>query len=316
MGLFSFHASFLDSYGRIVPADLLYPAPLPHFDELAEGGHNDPRAIVYTILLLGLDGDAIHSSEVIRGADFGKANQAYRALVKMGLIQEIDQGTALALLYEKNELKALLKERRLPVTGTKAELCERLSGSGFKIDRKKYRHRLFNVTERGAFFVEEYRADEAQAILLAMDALKKPDYSGAISAYRTFDKKWGFVHTSGKNHTIFANYDIPSSRFKFIESYPMRELRNSDDFKRTLRGCLLAGLMRGCHGHEELARWFEKVCAEQIRCPHILNYFTFEGCDFHETVSILGAMRRNIKEDNRYALEYYISHLMYLSRRS
>jgi len=34
-------------------------------------------------------------------------------------------------------------------------------------------------------------------------------YSGAISAYRSFDDKWGFVHTSGKEHTIFANCDIP-----------------------------------------------------------------------------------------------------------
>lgn len=54
----------------------------------------------------------------------------------------------------------------------------------------------------------------------------------------------------------------------------MRELCNSEDFRRTLRACLIAGLMRGEQERTELAFRFKEVCQEQIVCPGIVDLFT------------------------------------------
>lgn len=295
--------------------DLMYPDILPRFDEIAEGGHRDPRAAVYTMLLLNLNRKRPFSDEELSALDFGGGQKAFYVLAKKGLIREIDRGREILSIYSKDELKGFLRERRLPVGGRKAELAERLLGDGFKIDRRKHRHRLFEVTENGAGAIGEYRSDEKRAILLATNALQEGDFSGAISAYRGFDSKWGFAHTSGKNHTIFAHYDIPFSRFTFIMRYPMRELKNSDDFKNALRACLFAGLMRGCQDRGELANCFEEVCHEPIRCPGIVKYFKFGDFDDEDRDCILAAMRENTALDHRYVLEYYISRVMYLSRK-
>ena len=102
------------------------------------------------------------------------------------------------------------------------------------------------------------------------------NYGAAIEAYRNFDKKWGFDHTSGKTHTIFAYYDISYSMFRFLENHPMSELRNTDNFKKALRACLLAGLMRGTQSSYELAADFKMICDEQINCPSPLKLFDYD----------------------------------------
>ena len=154
-------------------------------------------------------------------------------------------------------------------------------------------------------------SDEKQAFFLAVSALKKGDYSGAISAYRSFDSKWGFVHTSGKNHTIFAHYDVPFSQLDFIAGYPMRELQNSDDFKSTLRACLIAGLMgKGCPDY------VGEAFQEPIRCPGIVGYYAQGRFDDGINPDIISAMQENVESDNSYVLQYYISRVMYLSRQA
>ena len=75
--------------------------------------------------------------------------------------------------------------------------AKRLADSGFKISARDYRYRFCELTESGIGKIEESRTDEKQAFFLAVDALKRSDYSGTISAYRNFDNKWGFVHASG-----------------------------------------------------------------------------------------------------------------------
>lgn len=131
MGLFS---SFLDGWRsgqqvnravtrspHIVPhtPDLMYPAPLPRFDEIAEGGHDDPRATVYTILLLDLRRKRPFSDEEINALDFGGEKKAYHVLLEKGLIQEPGRDVVLASLYTSDELKGLLRDRKLPVGGRK-----------------------------------------------------------------------------------------------------------------------------------------------------------------------------------------------------
>lgn len=171
---------------------------------------------------------------------------------------------------------------------------------GFKIDGRKYRHRLFELTKSGADMIEQYRSDEKQAFAFAVESLKEPDYSGAISAYRSFDSKWGFVHTSGKSHTIFAHYDIPFSQFEFIARYPMRDLFNSDDFKNTLRACLIAGLMgKGCP-------WYVgELFHEQIHCPSIVDHYKHGHFDDGVDEYAIAAMQENVESDSNYVLQYY-----------
>lgn len=147
-------------------------------------------------------------------------------------------------------------------------------------------------------------------------ALKEQDYPGAVAAYRDHDSRWGYVHPSGKAHTIFASYDVPFRRLDFLAGYPMRELYNSEDFHRTLRACLIAGLMRGEQERTELAFRFKEVCQEQIVCPGVLDLFATDDFDRSTAAAMRAAMEQNVAADSDFTLEYYISHVLYLSRRA
>lgn len=87
----------------------------------------------------------------------------------------------------------------------------------------------------------------------------------------------------------------------------MQELHNTDDFKETLRACLLAGFMRGCQDRWELTDDFKAVCKEEINCPRLLSLFDYEP-------AVLQNMRQQIEFSSDNALEYYISHLLYMSK--
>lgn len=287
--------------------NLLYPGPLPTFGKIASDGHGDKRVLAYTICRFDPNRKRPFTLGDLDARDFANDKELFRVLLSCGLVRELDQKEALDILYTADELKEILCKRGLPTGGSKKRVVERLIENGYKVDGRKYRHRLFRLTEQGHSLLEEMRADERSAINRAVIALKSLDYGGAISAYRDYDGKWGFAHISGKKHTIFAHYDIPGSCFRFLETYPMRELRNSEDFKKTLRACLIAGLMRGTQEQWELRQSFERVCEDKIICPNLLNLFGY-------TSSVKEEMRKQIDFDIGNALEYYISHVMYLCR--
>lgn len=229
-------------------------------------------------------------------------------------MRQVDATQTLSALYSKDELQALLRERNLPVDGKKGQLVKRLLESGFR--SRKRGGKLYELTDGGNELIASHCANRKSAIFRATSALKTLEYTGAIQAYRDYDRRWGFVHASGKNHTIFANYDIPFSRFDFIARYPMRELYNSVGFRDSLRACLLAGLMRGEQERIELALCFKDVCDEQIICPDIVDYFCMDDFDDVSGAAIRTAMQRNVEEDNDYTLQYYISRVLRLSRQA
>jgi len=285
----------------------LYPAALPTFDEIAEEEHNDRRALVYTLIRLNTERASPFSAEELSALDFGTAKAAYDLLVKKGLAEKLSPVEEIAALMSKDEMKAALIRRGISDKGKKQRVAEKLVDSGYRIDRRKHRERLFRLSESGVEAVGQYFKDWQEAVKRAIAALETLDYDEAISAYRIFDSKWGFAHTSGKKHTIFAHYDIPQSRFTFLERYPMRELNNTESFKRTLRACLLAGLMRGCQDSWPLRNDFESVCKEKLNCPRLLNLFDYDR-------NVLEEMKRQADFDAGNALQYYISHVEYLSR--
>lgn len=287
--------------------ELLYPAEVPTFAELAEGKHKDPRALIYTIANLDPERKRPFAEDDISYLDFGRKSSAYSALKKAGLIEPLTPSEEIEKALTKDELLALVRERGLPDTGKKRALADRLAGSGYKLNRRKTGGHLFRLTETGAGIVTVRRNDKRAAINRAIAALKERNYQGAVEAYRKYDSKWGFAHTSGKVHTIFAYYDIPRGRFQCIENCAMQELHNTDDFKETLRACLLAGFMRGCQDRWELTDDFKAVCKEEINCPRLLSLFDYEP-------AVLQNMRQQIEFSSDNALEYYISHLLYMSK--
>lgn len=294
---------------------LTYPALLPRFDDLAAGNHNDPRALVYALSWLDPARKRPFSCGELNALDFGtgKAGEkmACQMLLGKGLIHGLDQNSVISELYTMQQLKDLLRQRGLPVSGNKPVLIQRLVASGFKPNGSGYRYKFLELAEIGIGKIEESRSDEKQAYFLAVDALKVGDYSGAISAYRRFDDKWGFVHASGKEHTIFAHCDIPPSQFEFIARYPMRELHNSDGFKNTLRACLIAGLMgKGC------PHYVGEAFREPIHCPDVVDLYKCGHFDDGVNPAIISAMQENVESNNSYVLQYYIARVMYLSRQA
>lgn len=316
MGLFSFRKppARVSSSGSIPhTADLLYPAVLPAFAEIAAGEHNDPRAVFYTIRFMDPQHSRPFTPDTLDASDFGSKAEARRALVRRGFVQNADAGRTLSVFYSKDTLKDLLRKRSLPVGGTKEQQAARLLADGFRISPSR---RLLELTASGSALIASHGADLTKAIRRATLALKEQDYPGAVAAYRDHDSRWGYVHPSGKAHTIFASYDVPFRRLDFLAGYPMRELYNSEDFRRTLRACLIAGLMRGEQERTELAFRFKEVCQEQIVCPGVLDLFTMDDFDRSTSAAMRAAMEQNVSADSDFTLEYYISHVLYLSRRA
>lgn len=316
MGLFSFRKppARVSSSGSIPhTADLLYPAVLPAFAEIAAGEHNDPRAVFYTIRFMDPQHSRLFTPDTLDASDFGSKAEARRALVRCGFVQNADAGRTLSVLYSKDALKDLLRKRGLPVSGTKEQQAARLLADGFRISPSR---RLLELTASGSALIAAHSADLTEAIRRATLALKEQDYPGAVAAYRDHDSRWGYVHPSGKAHTIFASYDVPFRRLDFLAGYSMRELYNSEDFRRTLRACLIAGLMRGEQERTELAFRFKEVCQEQIVCPGVLDLFTMDDFDRSTSAAMRAAMEQNVSADSDFTLEYYISHVLYLSRRA
>lgn len=332
MGVFSFLVkSFADGFreslerqqeakrkqSNIPIRDLLYPGALPSFAEIAEGGHEDARALAYAIRYIDPQRKRPITAEDFDAGDFDSRGKACRALLKRGLVRELSKAKVLTVVYEKDELKRLLRLNGLQVSGNKPELAERLIEAGVKIDSGKYRRKLYELTEEGIGTISTERQKKSEAIKKATVCLKDDDYQGAIEAYRAYDKDWGFEHLSGKKHTIFAHYDIPCECFYALERYSMSDLQNTEDFKKTLRACLIAGLMRGCWDKFELAGCFTELCGDPIHCAKLMDYYRYG--DFEENDSkeiILARMQENILYDNRNALEYYIAHILHSIRRA
>lgn len=316
MGLFSFLKSSATTSNGGVPhtADLLYPSSLPLFGELQAGGHADPRALLYAVRHIDPQRKRPFSLDDLDARDFGNGADMRRTFLQHSLICQIGAAQALSAVYSKVELQGFLRERGLSVGGGKEQLAARLLASGFR--SRKRGGKLYELTAAGTKLINVHSADRQTAIIRATSALKTLDYAGAIQAYRDYDRRWGFVHASGKNHTIFANYDIPFSRFDFIAGYPMRELYNSLDFRNSLRACLLAGLMRGEQERIEIASCFKDVCDEQIVCPNIVDYFCMDDFNEADGAAIRAAMQQNVEEDSAYTLQYYISRVLRLSRQA
>ena len=244
MGLFSFRKppARVNSSGSVPhTADLLYPAALPAFAEIAADEHRDPRAVFYTIRFMDPQRSRPFTPDVLDASDFGSKAEVRRVLVRRGFVQNADAGQTLSVLYTKDAMKELLRKRGLSVGGTKEQQAARL---------------------------------------------------------------------------LAASYDVPFHRLDFLAGYPMRELCNSENFRRTLRACLIAGLMRGEQERTELAFRFKEVCQEQIVCPRVFDLFTMDDFDGSTAAAMREAMEQNVAADSDFTLEYYISHVLYLSRRA
>ena len=51
-------------------------------------------------------------------------------------------------------------------------------------------------------------------------------------------------------------------------------------------------------------------------CPGIVDLFTMDDFGSEESAAVRSAMEQNISADSDFTLEYYISHVLYLSRRA
>lgn len=287
--------------------NLHYQAKLPSFTVLAEGKHEDVRALAYAMRSISPQKKWPITKGDFDTGDFNSEKEGRQALQKRGLIKPMAEEKALTFLYEKAELKDMLQSNGLPASGKKADLAERLLEAGIPVKTKRG---LYELTAKGIEVITEYEADYRKTVQHAVAAMMSMNYREAASIYREYDNRWGYLHKSGKAHTIFAHYEIPYSRFRFIENYPMNELNNTAAFKRTLRACVLAGFLRGVENQWELVNDFKGMCEEKIACPNLISLFA----GYSEYVLREMKAQSEFSADN--ALEYYISNLLYLSRQA
>ena len=140
MGLFSFRKppARVNSSGSVPhTADLLYPAVLPAFSEIAAGEHRDPRAVFYTIRFMDPQRSRPFTPDVLDASDFGSKAEVRRVLVRRGFVQNADAGQTLSVLYTKDAMKELLRKRSLSVGGTKEQQAARLLADGFRVSASR-----------------------------------------------------------------------------------------------------------------------------------------------------------------------------------
>ena len=155
MGLFSFRKppARVNSSGSVPhTADLLYPAVLPAFSEIAAGEHRDPRAVFYTIRFMDPQRSRPFTPDVLDASDFGSKAEVRRVLVRRGFVQNADAGQTLSVLYTKDAMKELLRKRGLSVGGTKEQQAARLLADGFRISPSR---RLFGQFDASRFLLKE-----------------------------------------------------------------------------------------------------------------------------------------------------------------
>ena len=153
MGLFSFRKppARVNSSGSVPhTADLLYPAVLPAFSEIAAGEHRDPRAVFYTIRFMDPQRSRPFTPDVLDASDFGSKAEVRRVLVRRGFVQNADAGQTLSVLYTKDAMKELLRKRGLSVGGTKEQQAARLLADGFRISPSR---RLLELTASGSALI-------------------------------------------------------------------------------------------------------------------------------------------------------------------
>lgn len=296
--------------------NLMYPGCLVSFDELSGGGHEDTRALVHLISDLNYDRKWPFSLDALYADDFESNKQAFQYLTERNLIEPLTKVEEIEVSHTKADMVGKLMEKGLATYGGKRQLAERLVNSGYKIDRRIFRKKYFRVSEHGKGMICQRIADRQEAINNAVRSIKRKDYAAAVLAYRQFDSKWGFLHPSGEAYTIFADFDVDRSRFVFLRRYPMPEIKNTPEFKNTLRACIIAGLMRGDQDGGSLADNVSALSEEQIRCDDVVKLYESGECTLREGTEkfVYAAMRKNAEQDSWYALSYYISYVLYLAR--
>lgn len=300
--------------------NLTFPSTLPSCKEISGFGHKDPRILVYYMYYYD-DGSSFSSKDfsVYFAEDAGNTQQVLEILKNKGWIQEKDPVSVLMTLYTVDELRTFLRVQGLKVSGRKEELVERLLEKvPFENFKHKYKHTLYSLTELGKKYPRAKKTDYDRAIITSTNAIKNQNFSEALGVYNSYDSRWGFLHANNKPHTIFAGYEIPSKHFNYIISHPMDELQNSNELKKDLRAFLLTALMRGKRDGARLQKEFMLINQEPIRCPNILDLYkqNEDGSASAEDLNrILDAMQYRIQNNPECVLGYYISNILYNSRR-
>lgn len=304
----------------VVPdISLTLPGALPSCKEISDANHTDPRILVYYMSFYS--GGASFSGRDFSKyfvEDAGSAKQILNILKNKDWIQEKDPVSVLMASFTLEELRTFLRIQGLKVSGKKEELAHRLAENiSFEDFKRKYKRTLYALNELGEKYIKAKKTDYNRAIMTSTEAIKNLDFLDAVRIYNSYDTRWGFLHASGKPHTIFAGYEIPSKRFNYIISYPMHELQNSDGLKKDLRAFLVSALMRGKRDGAALQKEFNLINQEPICCPKILNLYKQDrdnGLSVEELDRIIDSMQCRIEDDPDCVLSYYISKILYNSR--
>ena len=306
--------TILANDSSIPKINLTFPSALPNCKEIASNGHNDLRIIVWCID--STKPFSLKSFSEYAKEDIGNIKSVFKSLIEKGIIEELSQDKILTTIYSADELKTFLQAQNLKVSGNKEVLAKRLLEKvPFDAFKRKYKNKLYTVTEIGLRYFQSERDDYNQAVISAVNAIKQKNFTDAVKAFNLYDEKWGFLHADGKPHTIFANYEVPKYRLDYVFSYHMNELNNSENFKTDLRAYMVTILMRksGSYNTDE----FLLINNETIVCPNILKMYKYDRDDDIEKdylEQIIDGMRLNIEKNPNAVLDYYISKIIYKSK--
>jgi len=129
-------------------------------------------------------------------------NKAMRRFQDEGLLEQASLNGLLDYKYKVSELKPMLKQRGLPISGRKAELIERLVQADPEGIKKATRGlSVLQCTEKGWAIAEEYLAQEkekrAKVEEQTLQALRQRRFKEASQAVATFEAQQVFPRGIG-----------------------------------------------------------------------------------------------------------------------
>jgi hypothetical protein len=172
--------------------------------------------------------------------------EAMRRFLDEGLLEQASLNGLLSYKYKVSELKSMLKQQGLPVSGRKAELIERLVQADPEGMRKAARGlSVLQCTEKGRTIAEEHLAQEketrAKVEEQTLQALRQHRFREASQAVAAFEAQQVFprgIGTDWKHHN--PTHDVAMLKVIFQANPKILSALNDEQMKH-LR--LAAGMM-------------------------------------------------------------------------
>jgi len=154
---------------------------------------------------------------------------ALQRFINDGLLNPAGLEESLQVKYNVSDLKKLLKDRNLKISGSKRELAERLASADESgMNKLIHKYRILKCSDSARIIIEDYEKNKNQArnaaIKRSFDALKKSDPKKAYKTYVEFQRQYTDPRYETNSYQVESLQYILASNPKILEDINQQNL--------------------------------------------------------------------------------------------